>query len=177
VGVTDHRYIDLEPVSEMPVVPEQALVPSPAPYAPFQPNPYPTHTVPFTPATAGHPLLPQPQIPFPASPPPLSYIPPWASHNPFTIKGTDMPGGFMPHHLPLSPPVTATPTNIPLPEISFDAKNHSRHRSNSSKTSLSSLHRSARQRTWSATLEEGPDGEMRPIGFVADDGMAIHHGA
>ena len=83
----------------------------------------------------------------------------------------------MPHHLPLSPPVTATPTNTSVPEATFsDVRIHPRHRSNSSKTSLSSVHRSSRQRTWSATLEEGPDGEMRPTGFVADDGMAIHHG-
>lgn len=36
--------------------------------------------------------------------------------------------------------------------------------------------RKSKYRNWSVTLDEGPNGEIRPTGFVADDGMVIQHG-
>ena len=34
----------------------------------------------------------------------------------------------------------------------------------------------APRRNWVVTLDQGPNGEVRPTGFVADDGMVIQHG-
>ena len=127
------------------------------------------------------PLLPCPpqfgtstQIPFPQTPPPCDYTPPWASHNPFTIAGTDLPPvlNLSQSGLPLSPPHDSTGGALPTsPVTSGD-----RHIRNRSKSSGVPLNPGGRHRNWSLTLDTAPGGEVRATGLVADDGMFIPHG-
>lgn len=116
------------------------------------------------------------QQPLPMTPPAtaIDYVPPWASHNPYTIRGTDLPlpqpitGPF-----PLSPEPTGQDASA-VPRTPGMAQS-TRHRTHSSKTSMNSL-RHSRNRTWSVTLDKNPAGEMVPVGLVADDGTFLLHG-
>ncbi|OCF45496.1 hypothetical protein I317_00744 [Kwoniella heveanensis CBS 569] len=114
------------------------------------------NSLPATPLTASIPIMPNmPVGVLPHTPPAISYAPPWASHNIFAGAGY-IPEGHV-DHSPMSSPVT--PQSM---------------RRRMSRASMSSLH--ARQRTWSLTVGESPDGELRPTGLVADDGTVIQHG-
>ncbi|WVF72122.1 hypothetical protein IAT40_006934 [Kwoniella sp. CBS 6097] len=113
-------------------------------------------SLPATPLTANIPMI--PNIPIggmPHTPPPINYTPPWAAHNIFAGAGY-IPEGHV-DRSPLSSPVTPRSMGGRM-----------------SRASMSSLY--ARQRSWSLTVGESPDGELRPTGLVADDGTFIQHG-
>ena len=120
-----------------------------------------------------------PQVPFPNTPPQTTYTPPWASHNPFTISHTDMPGpppsGLPFPVFPASPPPVNSPGIPPNGSPMSPAHRQDRRMSSISRTSMSSL-RSSRNRNWSLTIAETPDGETRATGLVSDDGQYIAHG-
>jgi len=155
------------------------------------PHQYPLPLEPFSGDQQNHPELTfngqsgrSPQRPIPHTPPPINYNPPWASHNPYTVTGTDLPGHrppLRPMVYPLSPPHTGQsgPPASPMAPIGAQPPNiaagRTRNGSHSSKGSSEGLKQSKR-RNWSVTLDEGPNGEIRPTGFVADDGMIIQHG-
>lgn len=116
------------------------------------------------------------QHPLPMTPPTsaLDSIPPWAGHNPYTVQGTDLP---FPHPITGPFPLSPNPTgqNLPaLPQTPGMAQS-TRHRANSSKASMSSL-KTSRNRTWSVTLDQNTEGELVPIGLIADDGTTLMHG-
>ncbi|WVQ98700.1 hypothetical protein IAU59_005831 [Kwoniella sp. CBS 9459] len=114
------------------------------------------NSLPVTPLTASIPVMPNMPIgAMPQTPPPINYTPPWASHNIFAGAGYIAEGHV--DHSPLSSPVTPQSMGRRM-----------------SRASMSNIH--ARQRTWSLTVGESPDGELRPTGLVADDGTVIQHG-
>lgn len=121
------------------------------------------------------PPMPHMQHPLPMTPPTsaVDYVPPWASHNPYTVQGTDLP---FPHPITGPFPLSPNPTGqgLPIPHTPGMAQS-TRHRANSSKASLNSL-KSSRDRTWSLTLDQNPNGEMVPVGLIADDGTTLMHG-
>nr|XP_019042715.1 hypothetical protein I302_08421 [Kwoniella bestiolae CBS 10118]OCF21645.1 hypothetical protein I302_08421 [Kwoniella bestiolae CBS 10118] len=88
-----------------------------------------------------------PGIGFPPTPSPINYVPPWAEHNMFAAAE------LAPDGMAMTPDMTGR---------------------RMSRSSMGSLH--GRPRTWSLTVGESPDGELKPTGLVADDGTIIQHG-
>lgn len=124
------------------------------------------------------------------STPPLSHIPPWASHNPYA--GPMSPITPVTPALPFLPEVdephirrgsvissSSSPFNSMGKKVGANVKCRSSlsnlHGAMSSTSTASSMH--SRQRTWSVTVGNTPDGDLVPIGLVADDGTVIQHGA
>ncbi|WWD15889.1 hypothetical protein CI109_100313 [Kwoniella shandongensis] len=98
--------------------------------------------------------IPPSLTPLPRSPPPLNYTPPWAAHNIFAA-------GIPPEGYGDASMVPSTPASV-LRRLS--------------RSSMGSPAGQGRPRTWSLTVGETPDGEIRPTGLVADDGTVIQHG-
>ncbi|OCF54150.1 hypothetical protein L486_08346 [Kwoniella mangroviensis CBS 10435] len=110
----------------------------------------PDQSIPPTPAstTMSHfPKMCYDQLP--PTPSPINYVPPWADHNMFAAAGI----------LPDSAMVPVTPGMMSR---------------RLSRTSMSSF--DGKPRTWTLTVGESPDGELKPTGLVADDGTIIQHG-
>lgn len=113
----------------------------------------------------------------PPTPPALSYTPPWAGHNMFAA----LPSPMTPI-TPLVPDTTGRHIRTesgPMPmsrEGTPTTPNFAR--AALGRRSLGSFRGGshARQRTWSVTVENSPEGELRTTGLVADDGTYIQHG-